>query len=110
VQLEPEGDDAEAAYINLGNVYAESGEMSKAVLMHKKAIAINPQSYSAHSNLALVFLNMEEYESAYALYLEMALEFDRDILLMAADHFTMRGQERLASDMMDTYNKGPETD
>ncbi|HLB25333.1 MAG TPA: tetratricopeptide repeat protein [Nitrospirota bacterium] len=102
-RLEP--DVHEEAYINLGNVYAETGELARAAEMQRRALRLNPRSMDAYTNLALVYLNMEDYESAFRTYVKVAevMPEERAILLLAADYFRMRGQEGYAGKLSRLY-------
>lgn len=106
VRLGPNTKNVEA-YINLGNVYAETGDLPKAAVTLQKAIEINNRSMGAYMNLALVYLNMKDYDAAFKTYTQMAAAFPEspEILLMGADRLRAGGQDSAADRLLKLYRQ-----
>lgn len=67
--------DDPVVFINLGNMYQESGKFEKAVDVYQKAIEYDPKSATAYNNLAYVCLKLGLLESALS-NAQKALELD----------------------------------
>ncbi len=74
--------DYENAYIGLGAVYAEKGELKKAADVYKRLIDVKPTSYNAYYNLAEIFSVMGLLKDAVREYkrcLKLSLKDERNI-------------------------------
>jgi len=52
--------------LSLGSAYFRSGKLADAETQYKEAIASDPRSGEAHSNLAVVYLETERFAEALA--------------------------------------------
>lgn len=64
-------------HYNLGIVYAEKGNSQGAIKSFKRAIRLNPDYASIHTNLAIELMKIKDYENA-ELYLLKSLEIKQD--------------------------------
>ena len=63
------------AYLLLGSIEFQRGETEHCIQHYKRALALRPQSYSAHFNLALAYLRQQKFQEARP-HLEQAVKLD----------------------------------
>jgi protein O-mannosyl-transferase len=60
--------DSQHIYYNLGSIYGNSGQYSKAAAMYNKAIELNPDYTEAYDKLGSIYYYLGNYSSAIRMY------------------------------------------
>ncbi len=66
-----------SCYLNLGNVYRETGQIARAVECYEKALSLRPDYHMAYSNLGAIYEQAGEFRKAVQCY-EKALAIHPD--------------------------------
>ena len=74
------------AYLNMGSVFFTKRDFSHAIEAYKQALAVRPNSYQAHYNLAEAMYGAEDFVGAEKEY-RRVLELSSDIVAIRAHHF-----------------------
>ena len=74
------------AYLNMGAVFFTKREFSQAIEAFKQALAVRPNSYQAHYNLAEAMFGAEDFVGAEKEY-RRVLELSADLVAIKARHF-----------------------
>ncbi len=69
-------------YYNIGNVYVEQGDYSKAAAYYRRSLELNPGIYQASFNLARASIELGDYKVARELLLELLEEDESNQLLL----------------------------
>ncbi len=93
--------------LNLSNAYINSNMAAKAIEPLNKAIALNPKSASAYSNLSLAYTILQNYKAGIENG-EKALQLDSTFTLAKNNLNWAKGEQKKELDVIKQLDKTPE--